>query len=172
LSNQSPNVVFRSVERKGAVAALRPERYTVIQRAAEALSLRNADAAIVELFSEAMQRLTLLAYEVDDHGYCNIDAVTWRILIPLPFGRMGHRRWGITPSESVILREMVQRRQLGRDGRAPGLWLYDRTRRCWRLNLFDFDTLADGQKYWQKWPLSVQEYREARSKRLGDGVAR
>ena len=121
---------------------------------------------------EAMQRLTLLAYEQDDHGYCNIDPVTHRLLIPAPWGRAGHRRWGITPSESVVLREMIQRRQAQQGNRPPGLWLYDRARRAWRLNLFDFDRVQDGQRYWQRWPLTVQEYREARSKRLGDGVAR
>ena len=166
------NGILRTVERKGEIAQATPPRHTNIQRAAEALSRRNADAATVELFMEAMQRLTLLAYEQDDHGYCNIDPVTHRLLIPAPWGRAGHRRWGITPSESVVLREMIQRRQAQQGNRPPGLWLYDRARRAWRLNLFDFDRVQDGQRYWQRWPLTVQEYREARSKRLGDGVAR
>lgn len=166
------NGIIATVARKQTMMEAAPARHMTVQRAAEAISRRNADAAIVELFMEAMQRLTLLAYEQDDHGYCNIDAVTGKLLIPAPWGRAGHKRWGITPSESVVLREMVQQRQIGRAGRAPGLWLYDRTRRCWRLNLFDFDTLRDGQAYWQRWPLSVTEYREARSKRLGGGVAK
>lgn len=165
------NNILWTVERKGDIAQASPQRFAVVQRAAESLSRRNADAAVVEVFAEAMQRLTLLAYEVDDSGhYSTIDSVTWRILIPLPFGKLGHRRWGITPSESLVLREMIQRRQLERDGRPPGLWLYDRARRAWRLNLFDFDRLADGQRYWVKWPLTVQEYREARSIRLGGNV--
>jgi hypothetical protein len=159
-------------QRKSAISIASPERHATISRAAESLSRRNADAAIVELFSEAVQRLTLLAYERDaglpeGDGYCNIDSVTGKLLIPAPWGRAGHKRWGITPSESVILREMIQRRQLQRDDRPPGLWLYDRARRCWRLNLYDFDALADGQRYWQRWPLTVGEYREARSRRVG-----
>lgn len=166
------NGIVRVIQRKEGIAQATPERHTVIQRAAANLSRRNADAAIVELFSEAMQRLTLLAYERDADGYCNIDPVTWRILIPMPFGKAGHRRWGISVSESVVLREMIQQRQAQRADRPPGLWLYDRTRRCWRVNLFDFDTLADGQGYWQRWPLGVQEYRAARRHRLGDGVGK
>jgi hypothetical protein len=154
--------------RKAAISTADPERYTTIQRAAEALSRRNADAAIVELFAEAMQRLTLLAYERDDDGaWSNIDPVTWRLLLPAPFGRAGHRKWGISRSESEVLRQMIQDRQAQTDHRPPGLWLYDRTRRCWRVNLFDFDTLADGQAYWQRWPLTIQECRTARSRRLG-----
>lgn len=166
------NGIVRVVERKGDIAQASPQRHSALRAAAETLSRRNADQAVVELFAEAMQRLTLLAFERDQDGFCNIDPVTNRLLIPAPWGRAGHRRWGITPSEAVVLREIIQRRQLGRDGRAPGLWLYDRTRRCWRLNLFDFDTLPDAQRYWQRWPLTVQEYRAARSHRLVDRVAR
>jgi hypothetical protein len=154
--------------RKAAISTADPERYSALQRAAANLSRRNADAAIVELFAEAMQRLTLLAYERDDDGaWSNIDPVTWRLLLPAPFGRAGHRKWGISRSESEVLRQMIQDRQAQTDHRPPGLWLYDRTRRCWRVNLFDFDTLADGQAYWQRWPLTIQECRTARSRRLG-----
>lgn len=159
------------MERKTQVAATEPQRHTTLRAAADALSRRNADGAIVELMMEAMQRLTLLAYERDADGYCNIDPVTSKLLIPAPWGRAGHQRWGLTHSESECLREMIQQRQIGRDGRPPGLWLYDRTRRVWRVNLYDWDALTDAQGYWKKWPLSVAEYRAARAKRLGDKVA-
>lgn len=157
--------------RKGQVMQAAPQRHMSLRRAAEALSRRNADQAVVELMMEALQRLTLLAYEQDAYGYCNIDPVTHRLLIPAPFGRAGHKRWGITGTEAVILREMMQQRQAQTEDRPPGLWLYDRTRRCWLLNLFDYDTLADGQHYWQRWALTVPEYRAARAQRLGHGVA-
>lgn len=161
------NNILHQLERKAAISTAQPERYTALRQAAEALSRRNVDAAIVELFAEACQRLTQLAYERDDDGaWSNIDPVTWRLLIPAPWGRAGHRSWGITSTESVVLREMIQCRQPQTDHRPPGLWLYDRTRRCWRINLYDFDTLADGLRYWQRWPLGIGEYREARSRRL------
>ena len=159
--------ILATLARKDSVGSVQPPRYAALRQAAENLSRRNADAAIVELFSEAVQRLTLLAYESDTDGYCNIDGVTGRLLIPAPWGRNGHRRWGLTRSESVVLREMIQQRQPERDDRPPGLWLYDRDRKNWRINLYDFDTLADGQRYWQRWPLSVGEYRHARGRRVG-----
>jgi hypothetical protein len=162
------NGIVLTVARKGEIAQAAPARHTSLRHAAEALSRRNVDAATVELFMEAVQRLTLLAYERDADGYCNIDGITGRLLIPAPWGRSGHKRWGITPSESVVLREMIQQRQMGRNAGAPGLWVYDHSQRTCRLNLYDFDTLADGQRYWQKWPLTVAELRQARSARLGD----
>lgn len=153
--------------RKAEISNAAPERHTTIQRAAAALSRRNADAAILELFSQAVSRLTLLAYECDEDGYCNIDPVTWRLLIPAPWGRAGHKKWSLSRTESDVLREMVQCRQPQTESRPPGLWLYDRARRSWRLNLFDWECLTDGQHYWQRWPLSVAEYRLARSRRVG-----
>ncbi len=161
------NGIVVTVARKGEIAQAAPARHTSLRHAAETLSRRNVDAALVELFGEAVQRLTLLAYEQDPNGYCNIDPATGKLLIPAPWGRAGHKRWGITPSESVVLREMIQQRQLGWKGRAPGLWRYDQSQRTWRLNLYDFDTLADAQRYWERWPLTVAEYRAARAKRLG-----
>jgi hypothetical protein len=136
-----------------------------LRQAAENLSRRNADTAILELFDEGLQRLNVLAYERDEDGYVNIDPVTHKLLIPVIWGRSGHRRWAITRSESVVLREMIQARQPECEGRPPGLWQYDRARKNWRLNLFDYDTLADAQAYWQRWPLSVSEFRQARGRR-------
>jgi hypothetical protein len=161
------NNILATLERKTAISTATPERFTAIGRAADNLSRRTVDAAIVELMSEAMQRLTLLAYERDDAGYVNIDPVTWRLLIPAPHGRAGHRKWGLTRAESDVLRDMLRERQAQTDSRPPGLWLYDRTRKQWRVNLFDYDALSDGQAYWQRWPLSIQEYRLMRSRRLG-----
>lgn len=153
--------------RKAAISTAQPERYTALRAFADNLSRKNIDMALCEYFNEAMQRLTLLAYERDDAGYVNIDPVTCRLLIPAPWGRAGHRSWGITRVESDALREMIQCRQPQTDSRPPGLWLYDRTRRCWTLNVWDFDVVADGQAYWQRWPLTILEFRQARSRRLG-----
>jgi hypothetical protein len=157
--------IFHSLGRKEDIASTRPPRHTTVQRLAANLSRRNVDMAIVELFMEVMQRLTQLAYETSEGVLCNVDPVTHRFLIAAPFGRNGHKRWGLSRSEGIVLREMIQQRQVQTDSRPPGLFLYDRTRRCWICNMFDFDTLAGAQRYWAQWPLVVQEYRQARSRR-------
>jgi hypothetical protein len=136
-----------------------------LRQAAESLSRRNIDMAILELFSEGLQRLSVLAYEQDEDGYVNIDNVTHKLLIPALWGRAGYKKWSFTRGESEVLREMIQERQAQIDSRPPGLWQYDRTRKRWFLNLFDFDTLADAHRYWQRYPLTVQELRRAYSRR-------
>jgi hypothetical protein len=157
--------VFDALARKGSVSTTQPPRHTALRQAAESLSRRNVDMAIVELYMECMQRLTQLAYETSEGTLCNVDSVTHRFLIAVPWGRNGHQRWGLSRSEGIVLREMIQTRQAQTDSRPPGLFLYDRTRRSWRVSFFDYDTLQDAQAYWQRYPLSVQQYRDARSRR-------
>lgn len=155
------------MERKAGIASATPDRHTTLRAAAENLSRRNIDAAVVELLMEAVQRVTLLAYERDEDGLCNVDSVTGKLLIPAPWGRNGYKSWGLRPVEGVCLREVMQRRQLPSGDRPPGLFLYDRYGRTWNLNMFDFDRMPDGQGYWQKWPITVGEYRAAHRQRLG-----
>lgn len=148
-----------TMKRKEQIARADPARFGLVRQKIEDLTRRNADAATVELMMESVQRLTLLAYEIQDGDYCNIDAVTHRLLIPAPWGRQGHKRWGIAYAESTILRFIVQRRQ---SAYPPGLWQYDRSRRAWLLNLYDYDTLIDAQRYWRLNPITVKEYRQVR----------
>lgn len=158
MNNQ--NGVITTVERKGIIAAAAPQRHTHIRRAAEALSRRNVDAAVVELLNEALARLTMLCYERDDDGrLCNVDTANGRILLPLPWGRAGYAKWGLSPTEADIMRAIMFRRQrLG----VP-LFFFDRSRRSWFLNLADF---PDGRvviAQLKEWEISIDEYRQARA---------
>jgi hypothetical protein len=159
------NSIVTTLSRKPQVGQSSPARYSAIRQAAESLSLRNADQSVIELYMETLMRLASLCYEMDDNGYCNIDTVTSKLLIPAPWGRKGFSRWLLTPSESIVLREMVQQRQVGRRGMGEGVWLYDAARRCWRLNSTVYKSVADAQQYLERWPLSITEYRLARSRR-------
>ena len=154
--------------RKQGIAGTTPARHTSLRAAAESLSRRNIDAAVVEILMEAVQRATQLAYERDDSGLlCNVDSVTFKLLVPAPWGRNGYKRWGLRLVEGVCLREVMQQRQRPSADRPPGLFLYDRTERSWRVNMFDYDFLSDAQRYWEKHPISVQEYRAAHRQRFG-----
>jgi hypothetical protein len=104
----------------------------------------------------------LLAYEQDAGGLCNVDGATGRLLIPLPWGRNGYARWGLRPQEANILRQILFDWQYS----GPSLLLYDRARRAWYVNLYDFDH-SDVAKGWlAKHQVSIGVYRSARAKRI------
>jgi hypothetical protein len=149
------NNILHTLERKAAISNAQPERYTAIQRAAQTLSRRTIDAAVTELLNEAHSRLILLCYERDDTGHLvNVDERTGKILVPLPFGKKGHVKWGIAPSEADTFRRIMFARQ--RTG-LP-LFHFDRSRRSWFVNLASYPALP----VVAEWEVTVQEYRAAR----------
>jgi hypothetical protein len=149
------NNILATLERKTAISTAQPERYTHIARAAQTLSRRTVDQATTELLNEAHSRLILLCYERDDTGhFVNVDEVTGKVLIPLPWGKKGHAKWGIAPSEADVFRRiMFARQRLG----LP-LFHFDRSRRSWFLALHDYPALP----VVAEWEIGVGEYRAAR----------
>lgn len=151
--------IIATVARKGDIATAKPARFAALRAAAESLTRRNVDRATVEVMAEAVQRLTVLAYEQDADGWANIDGATGKVLVPLPWGKVGYRRWGLRAAEANILRAMLQARQW-----RLGVYLYDRSRRSWHVNQGDYPTLPDALAYWERQPLTVAEYRDARAR--------
>lgn len=159
------NDISMTLERKQELSNAAPERYTGLRAVAESLSLRNVDAATCELFNEALARLMALAYEEDAGGYCNIDRVTGKILIPLPWGRNGYAKWGLRPQEANILREILFTWQR----EAPTLFFYDRLRRAWFVNVGDYANIHLAKQWLVRHQVSIGVYRAARAKRLAGG---
>ena len=153
------NGIVRIIQRKEGIAQAAPERHTAVRRAADSLSLRNVDKATTELLNEALARLVVLCYERGDDGrLCNVDPATGRVLVPVPWGKMGYARWGLTPTEGDTMRRiMLTRARVG----LP-LFAFDRGRRAWFLNLADFPEGAVVLAQLKEWEISVGEYREAR----------
>jgi hypothetical protein len=151
-----------TMERKQTLSVAQPQRYTRLRAAAESLSLRNVDAAVCELMNEALARLVLLVYEQDAGGYCNIDAATGKLLIPLPWGRNGYARWELRPQEANILREILFTWQ----GEQPSLFSYDRLRRSWFVNLAEYSNVHLAKGWLKKHQVSIAIYRAARAKRI------
>jgi hypothetical protein len=149
------NGIFHTIARKESVEGLQPSRHTNIQRAAESLSRLNVDTAIVELLNEAHSRLIVLCYQRDNSGaLVNVDGATGRILIPLPWGKAGCAKWGLTVTEGETMRRIMFARQ--RSG-LP-LFHFDRSRRSWYVALADYPTLP----VVAEWNIGVTEYRAAR----------
>jgi hypothetical protein len=164
-----------TMERKQALSVAAPERYRGLRAAAEHLSLANVDQATCELMNESLARLVQLAYETDAGGFCNIDGATGRILIPLPWGRNGQGKWGLRPQEANILRQVLfDWEQLTGGGGGhpacenspPSLLRYDRTRKSWFVNLFDFGNYHLAKRWLTQRQVTVGLYRAVRAKLL------
>ena len=157
------NSIIRTVERRSDVMQSAPQRHSTIRAAATNLSRRNADSAIVELLNEGLARLTLLCYERDaTNTLCNVDPATGRVIVPLPWGRAGYAKWGLTPSEANAFRSIMFTRQR----RGVPLFFYDRSRRCWFLNLADYEDGSAVIAQLREWQISIGEYRAARTRQL------
>jgi hypothetical protein len=157
------NGIVRTLQRKEGIAQAAPARHTALRAAAEKLSRRNVDQSICELMNEALARLVQLAYEQDSGGLCNLDGVTGKLLIPLPFGRLGHAKWGLRPIEAVILRQVLFDWQYP----SPTLFFYDKSRRAWFVNLRHFEEVKAAHRWLTQHQIDVATYRAARVKRIG-----
>jgi hypothetical protein len=156
------NGLTGTMERKAGLSNAAPQRHTGLRAAAEHISLANVDGATCELLNESLARLVLLAYEQDAGGYCNIDGATGRILIPLPNGRNGRAKWGLRPQEANILRQVL----FDWEQCAPSLLRYDRTRKSWFVNLFDFGNYHLAKRWLTQRQITIGVYRDAREKLL------
>ena len=154
-----------TLERKAEVSTAQPAAVMAVRAAAENLSRRNADAATCELLNEALGRLTDLCFEEDAGGLCNVDYVTGRILIPLPWGRHGHARWGLRPQEANILRAWLL--ETLRSGYPPLFW-WERNRRAWFVGLGDYPDRQEAGLWLRTHQITVRDYRAARDKVLGN----
>ena len=147
-------------ERKNGIAAtsLQAGRQRVGSVAAT-LSLRGQMKARAELCNEAVGVLIQLCYEADtDGGPANVDVVSGRILIPLPWGERGHRRYGLRSTEQRALRRYMLDLQDHKPAGAP-VFSYDPTSRNWYLNIYDHNG-PGALAYWEQWALNEKSYRE------------
>jgi hypothetical protein len=156
------NGILHALERKAELSTAEPARHLSLRQAADRLSLHNVDAATCEVLNEALARLIQLAYTVDTGGLCNLDSVTGRFLIPLPFGRNGAAKWGLRPQEANILRQILFDWQC----EPPALLIYDRSRRAWFINLAHFGSVGIAKAWLRGHQITVGVYRAARAKRL------
>jgi hypothetical protein len=147
--------IFQTIARKDTVGSVQPDRHTTVARLAQSLSRRNIDMATCELLNVAHSRLIELCYERDETGcLVNVDPATGKVLVPLCWGKKGHAKWGLTPSEADCLRSIMFTRQ--RNG-LP-LFFFDRSRRAWYLALADHPAMP----VLKEWEITVGELRAAR----------
>ena len=149
------------VERKHEVRTLPPAPQFVKQRiasAAEELSRAGDMAMHVELVNEALAKLTVMLYAADSDGaFANVDARTGRVLVPLPWGNKGWKRWGLRYWEAVTLRSILMSR-VTRPRHAP-LFDYNVESRTWHIDLTNYPNLGQAQTYFARNPILLAEWR-------------
>ena len=151
--------VPRELQRTETLTTVQPAPHTVqrLRSVAQSLSRRGVAAAKVELANTALLTLVDLVYEFDDDGRASNVDTDGRVLIPLPWGRLGYRYWGLRRTEANALRWLM----LQRAAQQGEPWLvYDQAARCWLLNLA-YDSRRSALTYWRQLPVTLAEWRAA-----------
>lgn len=162
--------VERTLERKPAVAQAVAgiNRYVDgrIGVLAENLSRGAMAAARIAIVNECMTGLGRLIYEVDGAGHpVNVDGVTARLLVPLPWGSRGWAKWGLKQWEGRLLRRLLYRRYS--KGERVAVFVYSADYNGWYLNR-RYDTPAKYSEYWQRNAITPVEWRFVEG--VGQGV--
>lgn len=141
----------------GAVTAVNRYVDQRIGQAAESLSLGAILQSRIALVNQALVGLIDLLYEMDESGHpVNVDRVTGRILIPLPWGADGWKYWRLRNHEARVLRRVMDRRM--RTGERTAMFMYDGESNRWHV------TKRYGHKeaafaYLQNNPITATEWR-------------
>lgn len=144
------------LERTEAIASTQPDRFTPLRKIAKALSRRGLATAKVEIVNVALLELVNLVFEADSDGHpANVDT-DGRILIPLPWGRLGHKAWGLRRTEANALRWLMLQRYATQN---EPLFVYDAAGRVWLLNLAY--TKRSALSYLRTMPVTLAEWRPA-----------
>lgn len=158
MNHHTNGIVKHHVERLPAItgAVLRAGRRRAADQS-QSLSRAGAMAAAAGRCNESVNRLIVLAFEVDAHTgtYANVDGATGVFeRFPVPWGR-GYRRWGLMRTESDVLRLHVNALM---DLAVAPLWTYDDVSRRWGVNLFDYATQSAALAYWKRCELTARDY--------------
>lgn len=145
--------------RKAAVIAATVSPRRAVREAAASLSLANVAAARVELAAEALHAATRLLYERDARNRFVNQDIGGRIVVPMPWGRVGAAKWGLTRTEGEILRRLLVAYETHHRGGkrllAPPLYGYDADGRQWLVNIGDYADEAAALRWLEVNPLTV-----------------
>lgn len=158
-----PREAQDTLQRSRATQEAQPQRHTLPRFAdvAQSLSKAGVASAKAELCTAALQRVVELAFQVDTDGrYANVD-LDGRLLFALPFGKSGHKLWGLRRREADTLRAILQARQTPQPGRAVPLFTYGEDTRSWYLNVADYGTEAQAIAYVRQYGITSREYKQA-----------
>lgn len=143
-----------------------------MSQAAEQLNRAGTLQAQIGVVEGALVALINVLYATDADGQpANYDAVTGRILIPLPWGSSGWKHWGLRKMEAQHLRRVLMGRAAMK--RPAPLFAHDHETHQWFVDNETYPAANDALLWVQKfgpqlgeWRTIVQAHREAEAERL------
>lgn len=130
-------------------------------RAANSLKATNDRQARIEVMTEALYLFTGFLYtEKTSTGTLRLVGVdTCRVLCSVPWSRHSCTRYGLYHNEAELLRKIMLKRTVPSKGTgAPALLDYNQELLSWHLNLYDYPDIDQALKYWERRPISLEEY--------------
>ena len=114
----------------------------------------------VELCNEVMTKFIAKIYTRDAAGaWVHVDAVTYRISAPKPWGSSGWKYYGLRQWEARVLSKILISRMQIRQFTA--LFDYNTETREWYLNVGAYRTLASAMAYLEAKPITLGEWQKA-----------
>jgi hypothetical protein len=162
----------RAIETTGAKPDLTDRIKARVAIAADNISRAGHAQAQLDVVISSMWALITILYERDADGtIVNYERSTGRILIPLPWGAGGWKRWGLRKWEAACLRRLLLQRVVERRRQPP---LFDYASGRWFLNIADYPTEEWARQWLTKegprlaeWRTIVNEYRDRDLSRKG-----
>jgi hypothetical protein len=137
--------------------SLNPRQRTAA--AAEEISLAADLQAQVDVAEASIVALINVLYATAADGRpANYDEVTGRILIPVPWGSGGWRRWGLRKWEAVCLRKIMMARSKSR--RPAPLFCYDKATRQWFVETEVYPDTESALRWLKDHTPNVAEWRQ------------
>lgn len=133
-----------------------PGAFLKQRMAASADSMNNAAKiqGAIEIANEALCKLTSILYETIDRIPVNVDAKTYRLLVPAPWGDSGYSKWGMRATEARILRSVL----MWRAHSDPRSALFDYADRRWFLNATTYKSSSAALAYLKEKPITAKEW--------------
>lgn len=85
-----------------------------LQAQAEQISRLGDLQAHLDAVTASLVALSGILFDSENGRYVNIDPLTRRILVPVPWGSAGWKRWGLRKWEGGCLRKVLMDRLVGR----------------------------------------------------------
>jgi len=145
----------RELARTEAITQAQPERHTPLRAIAQKLSRRGVAAAKCELANSALLALVEVLHELDTDGSMpNVDG-DGRILVPVPWGKLGYHHWGLRASEGRALNWLLRRRS---EVENEPLFVFDGDTRQWLLGR-KYESRKHAIAYLRLCPVTLPEWR-------------